>query len=121
MLPIANDFDSSILVRALAELGFVVCIFLTFAYGLASVLPMVFCGAIIISYTVVDVMDERSEKAQLIVLGSTGLITWMLLSFAIKCYVGHKTPENAQKCFKKSRLEFAPGRSFCEFLTRSKT
>jgi len=123
LLPVATSQGASIILRAFAELGFIISAFLSFMYGMLALFPLVFCASLITSYTVVSASD-LNENHQLILLGGICLVINLLFATSLCCFIRRRTPKGktVQECIiGASLLEYQPGRTFSEFLTRSKS
>ena len=119
---VANQ-AASLIIRALAEIGFIVSIFVAFKYGMAALLPLVFCGSTIVSYSVLRALPDIEFKGKLCFMAGLCLLTNLLLMIALCCHVDRKIRHNILVTSKDKStmyLEFQPVRSYGEFLTQTK-
>ena len=118
---VANQ-AASLIIRALAEIGFIVSIFVAFKYGMAALLPLVFCGSTIVSYSVLRALPDIEFKGKLCLMAGLCLLTNFLLMVALCCHVDRKMRRILATAKDKSTLylEFQPVRSYGEFLTQTK-
>lgn len=91
-LPLAAEsMASSLIVRAFAEIGCIVSLFLSCKFAMAAFLPLTFCISIIISYSVVQVTDADFQT-RLTVLSGLCVILNILTSITLCCYIKRKNP-----------------------------
>ena len=112
----------------MAELGFVISIFLMFKYGMLLLFPMVFCASLITSYALVS-FSSMEQSHLLILLGSLCLLINLIISATLCTFVRNRTPKgiNLQEnvvgtsLLESFLLEFQPGCTFSEFLKQNKS
>ena len=76
--------------RALAEIGLIVSIFLAFKYAMAALLPLVFSASLIVSYTTLRYVPELSFEEKLILMSSVCLVANALIMTCLCCYTSRK-------------------------------
>ena len=113
---------ASLIIRALAEIGFIVSIFVAFKYAMAALLPLVFCGSTIVSYSVLRALPEMELQGKLCLMAGLCLLTNFLLMVTLCCHMRRKMSNYLISAKDKSTLylEFQPVRSYSEFLTQTK-
>ena len=122
VLPFTTEQGVSIILRAIAEIGFIVSIFLAFKYSYGAFLTLVGSTSVIVSYTTVAVSDIDGSKEK-ILLASLWLSVTVFASFAIACHMRRKLPkrDSVQSLLRGDNFEFPAVRSFSEFISQNKS
>lgn len=116
----------AIIFLAFMELGLIVSCFLTCKYRLCTVFPLTFFTSVIISYFVLYLADLDSQKEEAMLMTAVCLPFNILLAMALCCHIRRQVPKS-ESLFKVGEgdgvldLELSPGRSYSEYLFRSKS
>ena len=111
---------ASLIIRALAEIGFIVSIFVAFKYAMAALFSLVFCGSTIVSYSVLRALPDMEFKGKLCLMAGLCLLINFLLMVTLCCHVRRRMKIIYDKYKKTLYIEFQPVRSYSEFLTQTK-
>ena len=96
---------------------------MAFKFALAAIIPMVFCGSVIVSYTILYNFPDMTFEAQAVLMGSICVVVNALLTLTICCHVKRNSNRYLQAGKGSDTsiyLEFTPMKSYCEFLTQNK-
>ena len=123
---VVTSQSASYIIRAFAEIGLIVSVFMAFKFALLAVLPLVFCTSIIVSYSTLRALPDWSFEAQAIAMASLCLILNVLLALCVCCHMQRKIRNqflSAQKGKGTNQVycEFLAARSFSEYLTQNKS